>query len=200
MTIAAASDFDFVKAAVLEAGDLARRCYGRAAVTVKPDRSLVTEADVAVQKFLREKLEGRFPQDGLVGEEEGLRKPAAPGARTWVIDPIDGTAAFSAGLPVWGISVGIVEAGRPVGGVLIVGTKGTLMGGGWSKSPRLIPETRMRQYLEANKGKTPPRSWARAARATSPGTIRTSARRWTPSSSSSARPPSTSGPSAPSSN
>jgi len=126
MTGVAPLDFDFVKAAVLEAGDLARRYYGRAAVTVKPDRSLVTEADVAVQKFLREKLEGRFPQDGLVGEEEGLRKPAAPGARTWVIDPIDGTAAFSAGLPVWGISVGIVEAGRAAGGLFLMPATGDL--------------------------------------------------------------------------
>ena len=121
-----AAPLDFVRAAVLEAGDLARRCYGRATVTIKPDRSLVTEADVAVQKFLREKLEGRFPQDGLVGEEQGLRKPAAAGARTWIIDPIDGTAAFSAGLPVWGISVGIVEAGLPAGGLFLMPATGDL--------------------------------------------------------------------------
>jgi fructose-1,6-bisphosphatase/inositol monophosphatase family enzyme len=95
-----ASDFDFVKAAVLEAGQVARGYYGRAKVAVKPDRSLVTQADVAVQKFLREKLEGRFPEDGLVGEEDGLRKAPAAGSRIWVLDPIDGTAAFIAGLPV----------------------------------------------------------------------------------------------------
>ncbi|MBL7141221.1 MAG: Gfo/Idh/MocA family oxidoreductase [Planctomycetes bacterium] len=55
-----------------------------------------------------------------------------------------------------------LEPDRKVGegdnGVLIVGTKGTLMGGGWSKSPRLIPEPKMQAYLQANKGKTPPRT------------------------------------------
>jgi len=121
-----ASDFDFVKAVILEAGEIARRYYGRAKVTVKPDRSLVTQADVAVQKFLREKLEGRFPGDGLVGEEDGLRKAPAAGSRLWVLDPIDGTAAFIAGLPVWGIAVGIVEGGRPVGGLFLMPATGDL--------------------------------------------------------------------------
>ena len=55
-----------------------------------------------------------------------------------------------------------LEDGRRMGGggngVLIVGTKGTLMGGGWSESPRLIPESKMQAYQEANKGKTPPRT------------------------------------------
>jgi len=55
-----------------------------------------------------------------------------------------------------------LEDGRMVGegdnGILIIGTKGTLMGGGWSKSPRLIPEPKMQVYLETNKGKTPPRT------------------------------------------
>ncbi|MCX5655342.1 MAG: hypothetical protein NTY65_11900 [Planctomycetota bacterium] len=113
-------DFDFAKAAVLEAGQIALRHYGRVAFDVKPDRSLVTEADVAVQKFLRERLGDRFPDDGLVGEEQGLRKPAAQGARTWVIDPIDGTAAFIAGLPGWGVAVGIVAGGRPAGGLFLM--------------------------------------------------------------------------------
>jgi len=55
-----------------------------------------------------------------------------------------------------------LEKGRRLGGggngILIVGDRGTIMGGGWSKSPRIIPEAKMRAYLEANKGKTPPRT------------------------------------------
>lgn len=126
MTATAASDFDYVKTVIIEAGGIARQYYGRAAFTVKPDRSLVTEADVAVQKFLRGQLQGRFPDDGLVGEEQGLRKTPTGGSRTWVIDPIDGTAAFVAGLPVWGIAVGIVEGGRPVGGLFLMPATGDL--------------------------------------------------------------------------
>jgi myo-inositol-1(or 4)-monophosphatase len=128
MTETAATDFDYVKTVILEAGGIARQYCGRAAVTVKPDRSLVTQADVAVQTFLREKIEGRFPGDGLVGEEDGLRKQPAAGSRTWVIDPIDGTAAFVAGLPVWGIAIGIVEGGRPVGGLFLMPATGDLFG------------------------------------------------------------------------
>jgi len=55
-----------------------------------------------------------------------------------------------------------LEEGRKLGGgdngILIVGAKGTIMGGGWSKSPRIIPETKMQAYLQANKGKEPPRT------------------------------------------
>jgi fructose-1,6-bisphosphatase/inositol monophosphatase family enzyme len=126
MTNDAASDFDYVKAAVLEAGRLALGYYGCAAVTVKPDRSLVTEADVAVQQLLRRRLEERFSGDGLVGEEDSLRKAPAAGSRTWVLDPIDGTAAFSSGLPVWGLSVGIVDGGRPAGGLFLMPATGDL--------------------------------------------------------------------------
>jgi len=43
-------------------------------------------------------------------------------------------------------------------GILIVGRNGTIMGGGWSKSPRIIPETKMKDYLQASKGKQPPRT------------------------------------------
>ena len=55
-----------------------------------------------------------------------------------------------------------LEDGRNLGGggngVLIIGTKGTIMGGGWSKSPRIIPEPKMQAYLQATKGKTPART------------------------------------------
>jgi hypothetical protein len=43
-------------------------------------------------------------------------------------------------------------------GILIVGRKATIMGGGWSGSPRIIPETKMKDYLQASKGKQPPRT------------------------------------------
>jgi len=55
-----------------------------------------------------------------------------------------------------------LEKGRRVGGggngILIIGSKGTIMGGGWSKSPRIIPEAKMQAYQQANQGKEPPRT------------------------------------------
>jgi len=122
----AALDVEFMQAMLLEAGKIARGHFGRAAACIKPDHSYVTEADVAVQQYLRRRLEEKYPQDGLIGEEEGLRKKPASGSRIWVIDPIDGTAAFVGGLPVWGTAVGLVEGGRPVAGFFHMPVTGDL--------------------------------------------------------------------------
>ncbi|MBD3765356.1 MAG: hypothetical protein IE927_11695 [Rhodobacterales bacterium] len=67
----------------------------------KPDRSLVTATDRAVEERLRAMIADRFPDHGLLGEEG---QDVAPGAdHVWVLDPIDGTAAFVAGVPLPGM-------------------------------------------------------------------------------------------------
>ena len=81
----------------------------------KPDRSPVTAADRAIEERLRRALARGCPGEPVVGEEFGA--PSAPGPTYWTIDPIDGTRAFSRGLPFWGILVGRVERGRPTLGV-----------------------------------------------------------------------------------
>ena len=82
----------------------------------KPDDSPVTAADRAVEERLRRAFERTFPGEPIVGEEFG-RTGAARGRTYWTIDPIDGTRAFSRGLPSWGILVGRVERGRATLGV-----------------------------------------------------------------------------------
>lgn len=72
----------------------------------------VTEADRNCEKALRALIETRFPGDGIIGEEFGTVRADAD--YLWVIDPIDGTRAFVAGVPLWGTLVGILHQGTPV--------------------------------------------------------------------------------------
>ena len=103
----------WAEAKVREASRIALRYYGtRLRVERKADRSPVTVADRQVETFLRRELARAFPRDPIVGEEFGA--PSRVGSTYWTVDPIDGTRAFSRGLPSWGILIGFVEEGRPV--------------------------------------------------------------------------------------
>ncbi len=85
------------------------------AVRTKTDRSPVSEADEAVERMLRERLASERPDDGIVGEEFGT---TGSGARRWVLDPIDATANYVRGIPVYGTLIALVENDRPVVGVI----------------------------------------------------------------------------------
>jgi fructose-1,6-bisphosphatase/inositol monophosphatase family enzyme len=82
----------------------------------KPDRSVVTAADREVESFLGGELGPRLPDAGIIGEEGAERVGTGP--HLLVIDPIDGTAAFVAGLPTWCVCVGILRDAEPVAGVV----------------------------------------------------------------------------------
>lgn len=75
----------------------------------------VTEADRAIEELLRAGISSMLPGDAVVGEENGRSGPA-DAARTWYLDPIDGTKAFLTGMTGWGTLVGVVEDGRAVAG------------------------------------------------------------------------------------
>lgn len=75
----------------------------------KPDRSPVTAADRILEEQLRRVLQRYCPGEPVIGEEFG--RTGSLGSTYWTIDPIDGTRAFSRGLPSWGILVGRVERG-----------------------------------------------------------------------------------------
>ena len=85
------------------------------AVRTKIDMSPVSEADEAVERALRERLERERPNDGIVGEEFGTTGNAA---RQWVIDPIDATANYVRGIPVYGTLIALVENGTVTAGVI----------------------------------------------------------------------------------
>lgn len=76
----------------------------------------VTVADRGVEALIRGGLSEVWPDSPIQGEEEGF----TPGASewSWIIDPIDGTRAFISGVPQWGILLGLLHEGRPVGGIM----------------------------------------------------------------------------------
>ncbi|MEX0801237.1 MAG: histidinol-phosphatase [Dehalococcoidia bacterium] len=111
---------DLMEAAVQfadEAGRITLKYFrGEFEVERKADTSFVTVADREAEARLRELIEARFPEDGIVGEEFGETRPAA--RRRWILDPIDGTFSFVHGVPLYGVLIGVEEDGEPVAGVI----------------------------------------------------------------------------------
>ena len=107
------------------AGTVAMKHFQSASLAVesKPDHSPVTEADTEIEAMLRAAILAEFPDDALLGEEFGEESGAQHGASAgtsgwrWVIDPIDGTVSFAAGVPLFGTLIGLEHGGRVVAGI-----------------------------------------------------------------------------------
>lgn len=106
-------------------GEIAASYFGKTTGQLKSDRSWVTEADLTVEKFLRSAIGQRRPQDAIIGEE-GEKKIDPAAEYVWALDPIDGTRVFNHGLPIWGVSIGILREGVPVLGAFILPAIGDL--------------------------------------------------------------------------
>ena len=88
-------------------------------VSTKPDRTPVTDADQAVERAIRDRLAAERPHDGILGEEFGEATGSGAGVhRQWIIDPIDGTANFLRGVPIWGTLIALAVDAVPVLGVV----------------------------------------------------------------------------------
>lgn len=110
--------YDTAKEIAKKAGDEALR-YFKVFDTLNIDRKghqdLVSEGDRNVELLVRALIEKAFPQDAIVGEEHAPK--AGTSGFTWVIDPIDGTANFVRGIPVWAVVIAVVEGPQTVIGV-----------------------------------------------------------------------------------
>jgi myo-inositol-1(or 4)-monophosphatase len=93
-----------------EAGRLAQSERERLTRELKRDGSIVTNADKAVEIWLREKLTAFIPGTTVWGEEFGFEDAGENGR--WLVDPVDGTSNFAFGSPLWGVSVGFEVGGR----------------------------------------------------------------------------------------
>ncbi len=101
--------------AVRDAGRLALSFFGNAPRQwTKEDHSPVSEADLAVNDLLRERLQGERPEYGWLSEETADDDSRRECRRVWVVDPIDGTRSFLKGVPHWTVSVALIEDGAPV--------------------------------------------------------------------------------------
>jgi myo-inositol-1(or 4)-monophosphatase len=109
-----------LKQIVVEAGQMALFYYGKVSKSVKADLSVVTEADAAVESYLRLALTALAPGYGYVGEETEESRPAAPGEdHAWVVDALDGSRAFVAQMPLWVPAVCLMKGDRPVAGAAL---------------------------------------------------------------------------------
>jgi myo-inositol-1(or 4)-monophosphatase len=95
-----------------EGGEIALRYYNSVEAQRKPDRSFVTAADIEIEALLRERIGAAYPEHGILGEEGQQQHTDAE--YLWALDPIDGTGAFVDGIPIWGISIGLLRHGQPV--------------------------------------------------------------------------------------
>lgn len=96
----------------------------------------VTEADKAAERAIRKLISERYPDHGVIGEEYGEDRPDAE--FVWVLDPVDGTRAFIAGLPLWTTLIGLRYQGVPVLGSIGQPYIGEIYLGGPATGSRLI--------------------------------------------------------------
>jgi myo-inositol-1(or 4)-monophosphatase len=119
-------------------------------------RDPVSEVDHMVEQLIRTRLAERFPDHGVIGEEIDEEDPREHDI-LWVIDPIDGTANFVNGFPMFAASIGVIRQGRPIAGALWCSASHALRAGVYHASlggklrfdvddvvPRMNPEVRRR--------------------------------------------------------
>ena len=108
------------------AGEITLQYFRRKPETSKKsDGSYVTIADREAESYLRKRIGERFPEDGILGEEEGELQGTSE--RRWILDPIDGTFAFVHGVPLYGVLIAVEVEGEPSVGVVNIPALGEIV-------------------------------------------------------------------------
>lgn len=109
---------DFAVELVHDAGKATLAWFQSGDLTVdrKADGTPVTAADRAAERLVRERIAERFPADGVLGEEEP--ETAGTSGRRWIVDPIDGTKAFTRGVPLYSTLLALDDEHGPAVGVV----------------------------------------------------------------------------------
>src|SRR4051812_34298956 len=135
-----AADLRFAKQLASEAAQVALARAQQVVPREKANHSYVTDLDQDLERLVRGRLREAYPEDLLTGEEyaaeRGSGAGAGPLARRWSIDPIDGTGNLVHHLPLWAISIGLLEEGEPILGVIAIPPLGEMYwavkgGGAW---------------------------------------------------------------------
>lgn len=118
--------FDDVLEVAVEAGKIARQYSLQTGLkaSIKADDTLLSEADTTTESWIVGRLHNLFPNEPVIGEEtiaqhdcDAMAKSMEDGC-VWVIDPIDGTNNFLAGLPIWCVAIARLERGQPTLGII----------------------------------------------------------------------------------
>lgn len=122
MSTAITEKLQFAKDIAVQLGKLAYTLRHESApdnfISAKGMRDFVTTADLKVETLFRQSVSEKYPEDNVLGEEEGLDSPDSDSC--WVIDPIDGTINYMKGNPDWSVSIAYVENHEIVIGVIYI--------------------------------------------------------------------------------
>lgn len=161
---------ELVMVAAQEAGEIILSHFRRgAAPEFKEDGSPVTIADRECERYLRDAITRAFPGDGILGEE--FPEQQGGSGYRWILDPIDGTKSFIAGVPLFGVLVGIEHRGRVVVGAVKLPALGETLWaaagqGAWHTAPG------MPQPVRASVSKTTRLSESLFCTTSAPGFVR----------------------------
>ncbi len=99
--------------AALTAGFMLRELYGKPhEITMKGEINLVTEADFAAESAITASLGEDTPEIAILAEESADDEVKEPAEKTWIVDPLDGTTNFAHGIPVFAVSIALMEKGQ----------------------------------------------------------------------------------------
>jgi len=119
--------------------------FGQLQPSQKADGSLVTSADLQANREITLAIAAKFPDWGILSEEEVRVFPDREWC--WVIDPVDGTTNFTRGIPLWGISLGLLYRGLPIFGSIYFPPVKQFFHGFWSDRPLPVPLPSVGAYL-----------------------------------------------------
>jgi myo-inositol-1(or 4)-monophosphatase len=130
---------DFAETTTTRVGRQLMQDFGKVQASQKADGSLVTQSDKWADQEIRDAITANFSGYGILSEE-GER--AFPGTEwCWVIDPLDGTTNFTRGIPIWGISLGLLYQGIPIFGYVYIPPLNQAFHGFWPGSSGLTTPT-----------------------------------------------------------
>lgn len=120
-----AADLAFATALAARAGELLLERFEKVErIDFKSAKDVVTEVDHLSEALIISAIRAAYPTDGIIAEESGEHEsgtgdaPTAGVGRAWVIDPLDGTINYANGIPFFCVAIALVEAGRPIVGVI----------------------------------------------------------------------------------
>ena len=112
---------------IQKAGEEALEFYGRGAPQVKFDETLITKAELHLNQLFQKALQARFPEHHCFdGQSPGEAYTHEAKRYVWIFDPLDGMSNFMAGIPVWGMSIALLENKWPVLGAFYMPATGDL--------------------------------------------------------------------------
>ena len=102
------------------ASQIAQDMFGHVRGTLKDSDSnqVLTEADLAISRLLLSRIQEHYPRHNVLDEEAGIIDHGSE--YTWILDPIDGTSNFAAGVPTYGIMAGLLHGGQPIAGGIVL--------------------------------------------------------------------------------